>query len=253
MRETVSQYIEVFSLDNIVEAEAAAQAVMEGKITLLRAGAVFSFVLNPNIPGLTEKFNVLKERQEWQTMSVVCTYEQALQIVDKKRINRDFFCLTPSICSKVIVRIPVDASRTLPFSYNSKEGTLQFLSFEQAHPFLNDLRRKLANRGCEYLSITSGNLHGAPTIEDVESAKRLAALFNMKVSFLGMHDMQTVVTDAPAEKSAHRGSYAILSFCNPEAIEVKRLANKSDKEFTERYLKELLGEVHTQTPLEFVL
>jgi hypothetical protein len=96
-------------------------------------------------------------------------------------------------------------------------------------------------------------MSGAPTIEDVESAKMLAVLFNVKASFLGMTGVETVVTDIPSDHGEHNGSYAILSFCSPKAIEVKRLVNKMDREGTERHLKALFAKVHTQTPLEYAL
>lgn len=253
MIEQVSKEVEVFSLNDITELKSAVDAVMDGKITLLRVGYVFSFILNPYIEGLACKFNMLKDRQKWQTMSAVCTYRQAKQIVDRSRVNEDFFRITPYLCSKVLVRIPIDITITLPLPYSVEDGTLQFMDFEEAHPIRNAFRKELFNRGCEYISITSGNLHGAPTIGDLESAKMLAALFNIKASFLGMNDIQTVVTDIPADKSAHEGSYIILSFCNPDAIEIKRLANKTDKAFTDNFLKELFAEIHTQTPLIYAL
>lgn len=253
MIEKVSKCIEVFSLNENTEVKAVVDAVMGGNIILLRVGSVFSFILNPNIAGLIDKFNVLKERRKHQTMSVVCTYEQAKQIVDRSRVNEDFFRIPAYLCASVIVRIPVDTTITLPFPYNSQERTMQFLNFDEMHPIRNALREELSVRGCEYLSITSANLHGAPTIEDLEAAKLLAALFNIKASFLGMHDIQTVVADIPSDRNAHKGSYIIVSFCNPNAIEVKRLANKTDMEVTDRYLKELFANIPTQTPLVYAL
>lgn len=253
MIEKIVSNIEVFSLSEKEDIQSAVNAVMDGKITLLRAGSVFSFILNPNIAGLIDRFNILKERHNTQTMSVVCTYEKAKQIVDKKRVNEDFFRLSADFCSKVIVRIPMVDTVNPSFSYNTQDGTVQFLSFEKAHPIRNIFQEELAKRGCEVISITSGNLHGAPTIEDFESAKILAALFNMKSVFLGMPDLQTVVTDIPTDKGGHKGSYIILSFCNKNAIEVKRLANKSDREFTEKYLKELFTKFNFQTPLVYAL
>ena len=251
--EKISTYIEVFTLNETSKIEPAVNAVMDGKIILLKLGSVFSFVFDPRIAGLAEKFNVLKNRKDWQSMNVVCTYKQAKQIVDRNRVNEDFFRIPANFCSKVIVRIPIDTTVPLPFQYNLKEGTMQFISFEEEYPILNAFREELAARGCEYTSITSGNVHGAPTIEDLESAKMLATVFNIKASFFGMNDVQTVVIDVPTEKGAHKGSFIIVSFCNPNAIEVKRLANKTDREVTERYLKELFAGVHTQTPLLYAL
>ncbi|MCL1809563.1 MAG: hypothetical protein FWG42_07370 [Clostridiales bacterium] len=253
MIEKICKSIEVFTLNETTDLVPAVEAVMNGKITLLKLGSVFSFVYNPRIAGLTDRFNILKERENWQTMNVVCTYEQAKQIVDRDRVNGDFFRITADFCSKAIVRIPVDAAIPLPFPYNTKEGTTQFLNFEGAHPILNAFRKELAERGCEYTSITSGNVHGAPTIEDLESAKMLAALFNIKASFLGMDDTQTVVTDIPAAKGDNKGSFIIISFCNPDAIEVKRLANKVDRDVTEQYLEKLFAELDTQSPLVYAL
>lgn len=253
MTEKVGTNVEIFLLDEKDKVKTAVDAVMDGKIMLLRVGSVFSFILNPNIAGIINKFNILKERHYAQTMSVVCTYEHAKRIVDRNKVNEDFFRISADLCSKVIVRIPVDTTATLPFPYNTQDDTMQFLNFEKAHPIRRAFLEELAVRGCEYVSITSGNLHDAPTIEDFESAKMLAAVFNIKASFLGMHDLETVVADIPEDKCAHNGSYIILSFCNPKAIEVKRLANKTDRAFTERYLQELFKTVHTQTPLTYAL
>jgi len=214
---------------------------------------VYGLILNPNITGLVDKLNVLKGRKKEQLMSTVCTYEQARQIVDKNRVNEDFFRLSASFCSRAIIRIPVDTAFAPQFSYNSEEGSIQFLSFEEMNPLRTAFREEIAARGCGYIAITSGNISGAPTIEDLEPAKDLALLLNQKASFLGMPDIQTVVTDIPGDKGAHKGSYAILSFCNPNAIEVKRLVNKTDREMTEIFLKELFTEVHTQTPLIYAL
>ena len=253
MIEKVSKYLEVFSLNEKAEVKSAADAVMNGKITLLRVGPVFSLVYNPKIAGLTNKLNLLKERRKGQLISLACTYEQAKQIVDRDRVNEDFFRIPAYLCGRVLVRIPIDTTIKHPFPYNKKEGNMQFIDFKEGHPFRKAFRDELAARGCEYISITSGNVHGAPTIEDLESAKMLAVLFNIKASFFGISDLQTVVTDIPEDKGAHKGSYIILSFCNPNAIEIKRLANKTDREFTERYLQELFAKIHTQTPLEYAL
>ena len=65
--------------------------------------------------------------------------------------------------------------------------------------------------------------------------------------------LSTVVTDIPADKGAHAGSFIILSFCNRDAIEVKRLADKSNKPVTEAYLNKLLRDVPLQSPLIYAL
>jgi len=249
--EKVCELIDVFSLKEKRDVAPVADAITSGKITIMRVGSVYSTVFCPTISGLMDKTTKLKGRTRGQYMSVVCSYEQAMQVVDKKLVNEDFFRLSPDFCNKAIIRIPVNQTEKLPFSYNKTAGTLQFLSFEGAHPMRSALKDELFTRGCEYISITSGNIHEAPTIEDLESAKKLAALFEIKASFLGMHGIKTVVADIPGDKSAHKGSYIILSFCNPDAIEVKRLANKIDRDFTENYLKELFSDIDIKTPLVF--
>lgn len=243
--------VEVFSLEREADIEPAVDAFINGNITLLRLGSMYSFVLNPNIEGLVDGFALLKERESWQSMSAVCTYEMAKQIVDTKRVNVGFFHLSAEICGKVIVRIPIDT--TIPVPHSLQEGTMQFLDFSQVHPLRSAFTAAIAARGCDYLAITSGNVHGAPVVEDLASAKQLAALFNMKASLMGISNVHTVVVDIPSEQGAHKGSLAILSFCNPDAIEVKRLANKSEREFTERYLEALLSDVPMQTPLVYAL
>ncbi|MDR0373681.1 MAG: mediator of RNA polymerase II transcription subunit 6 [Nitrososphaerota archaeon] len=251
MIEKVSKDIEIYHLKDTAEIKPVVDAIMNGKITLLKLGSVFSFILNPNIADLADKFNLLKARQSGQVLSVVCTYEQAKQIVDRERVNDDFFRIPAYFCSRVIVRIPVDTSSSFP--HDKAEGTMQFLSFEEMHPIHRALKDELFARGCEHMLITSGNIHGAPTIEDLVSAKMLTALFNIEASFLGMPDVETIVADISESKGIHKGSYIILSFCNKDAIEVKRLANKVDREVTEKYLEELFTNVHTQTPLEYTL
>ena len=253
MIEKISSCVEIFTLNERSDVMPAADAFINGKILLIKVGPVFSFIMNPYIEGLKEKFNYLKERNKWQLLSAVCTYEQAKRIVDVDRINEDFFRISAYVCGKVIVRIPVDATVPLPFPLNQTDGTTQFLDFTEAHPIRSAFTEELAARGCEYISITSGNISGAPTIDDLESAKQLAVLFNLKASFLGMDDAQTAIVDIPGDGGAHKGSYTILSFCNPEAVEVKRLTNMGDREFTDRYLKELLTDVRFKTPLVYAL
>lgn len=251
MIQRVCNDVEVFSLNREADIVPAVDALINGSITLLRLGSMYSFVLNPNVEGLAEAFALLKERESGQSMSAVCTYEMARRIVDKKRVNADFYHLSAEICGKVIVRIPIDT--TLPVPHSLREGTMQFLDFSRVHPMRSAFTAAIAARGCEYLAITSGNVHGAPVVEDLTSATMLAAVFNLKASLLGIPNVQTVVTDIPTEAGAHRGSLVILSFCNPQAIEVKRLANKSDREFTESYVEALLADVPVQTPLVYTL
>ena len=249
MIEKMSAYIDVFTLMEKSDVIYAADAVMSGKITLLNLGSVFTFVIDPIQNGLMDRFNLIKERQDGQILSLACTYEQAKQFVDKERVNQDFFRLSEEFTGRVIVRIPIDQSLTLPFPYNTLDGTTQFLNIAQTHPLRRALIEELTARGCEYLSITSGNVHGAPTVEDLASAKRLAGLVNMKAPFFGMDAMSAVVTDVPGDKAYHNGSYIILSFCNPDAIEVRRLANKSDMYVTKKLLSVLLEGLDLQTPL----
>jgi hypothetical protein len=253
MIEKVCTPVEVFSLNEKADIGPAADAVLSGKITILRVGSVFSVVFDPRVAGLIDKVNLLKDRRNEQLFSLVCTYGQAKRIVDRNRVNEDFFRLSAYFCSRVIVRIPVDTGGALPFPHNVKEGTVQFLSFEETHPLRYAFKEELAVRGCEYVSITSGNINEAPTIEALEPAKVLAALFNIKSSFLGIDDAKTVVTDIPGDKGSHKGSFVILSFCNPNAIEVRRLADKTDREVTEKHLRHLFAATDTKTPLIYAL
>ena len=253
MIEKFSAYLDVFTLRENSDVMYAADAVMSGKITLLNLGSVFTFVINPAQDGLMDTFNLLKERQEGQILSLACSYDQAKQFVDKNRVNQDFFQLSEEFTGRVIVRIPVDQSLDLPFPYNTSDGTTQFLNISQTHPMRRALIEELTARGCEYLSITSGNVHGAPTVEDLTSAKRLAALINMKAPFFKMDPMATVVTDVPGDKAYHKGSYVILSFCNPDAIEVRRLAGNGDMETSSKLINSLLEKVDTKTPLLYKL
>ena len=252
MKQKICKDIEVFSLTHSGEVTPAVEAVLNGKIAVFRLGSVFSFVLNPNIAGLPDKFNLLKGRHKTQSLSTVCSYEQAKLFVDKARVNEDFFSIPADLCSKVILRIPVEKTVTHKLPHNTKQETMQFLNFEAHHKVRCAFRDELAAKGCDHISITSGNIHGAPTIEELEPAKMLATVFNIKADFFGM-DLETIVTDFPDEVGGQKGSYIVLSFCNKEAIEVKRLANKIDREVTEKCLKELFRDIKTQTPLVYAL
>jgi len=253
MIEKVCMPVEVLTLNEMTDIKYAADIVMDGNITILRVGSVYSILFNPKTEGLINSVNLLKDRHKEQLYSLICTYEQAMQVVDKDKVNKDFFLISPYICSNAIIRIPVDTTLSLPFPYNTKDGTMQFLSFEEAHPLRNAYKEELSERGCVYASVTSGNIHDAPTIEELEPAKALAAYFNVKSSFLGMNDTKTVVTDIPGDYGSHKGSFVIISFCNPDAIEIKRLANKADREITQKHLQHLFSDINTQTPIVYAL
>ena len=253
MIEKISAYFDVFTLREKSDVMYAADAIISGKITLLNLGSVFTFVLNPEKESLLSMFNLLKERQEGQILSLACSYTQAKQFVDKERVNPDFFRLSDEFAGRVIIRVPVDQSLDLPFPYNRVDGSTQFLNIAQTHPMRKALIEELTARGCEYLSITSGNVHGAPTVEDLDSAKRLAALINIKAPFFKMDPMCTVVTDVPGDKAYHKGSYVILSFCNPDAIEVRRLSGNNDRQASEDLLDLLFKGLDIQTPLLYKL
>jgi SepF-like predicted cell division protein (DUF552 family) len=55
MIERVSKSIEVFSLNEKTDLESAVDAIIDGKIVLMKVGSVFSFVFNPNIANLMDK------------------------------------------------------------------------------------------------------------------------------------------------------------------------------------------------------
>jgi yrdC domain. len=253
MIETVCNRVEVLTLCNNSDVKVAADAIIDGKIALIRLGSVFSFVANPYISGLTEDLCFLKEREGSQLMSTVCTYEQAKKLVDPTRVNQDFFSLSASMFGRMIARIPIDPTLELPLQYNKADATMQLISFEGTHPLRNALREELVSRGCEYLNITSGNIHGAPTIGDTEAAKMLAVAFNIKADFLGMKDFETIVIDIAGDIGEHEGSYTIISFCNPDAIEIKRLVNKTDRELTDSHIESLFANIPLKTPIVYAL
>ncbi|MCL2664692.1 MAG: hypothetical protein FWE82_03690, partial [Defluviitaleaceae bacterium] len=239
-------------LDRAADMEAAADAFAGGKIVLLRLGSIYSLIINPQVKDLADKLNLLKERRGDQIMSVVCTSPQAKKNADKSRVNGDFYNLPDDFAGRVIVRIPVAADGPLPFPYHIEKGTMQYLSFEGTHPLRETFGRKIAERGCDYAAITSANIGGAPTIEDIAPAKKLALLFNIKSEFACLN-AQTVVAEIPGDAGGHRGSLAIVSFCNKDAIEVKRLADKNDRRLTEKYLADLFANIKTETPLVYAL
>jgi len=251
MTEYMNVPLDIFSINDAKDVKAATDSLFAGQLSLLRVGSVFSFVLNPYIHGLVDNLNRLKERGKEQFMSIVCTYEQALSLVDTSRVNEDFYNINPFVCSNALIRFPIDTTKDIPFIYNEADGTVQFISFENTNPLRREYKNILYDAGCQYISITSGNVHNAPTIENIHDAKLLAAFMNIKAEFLGIPHQKTTITDIPDDHSLHKGSYIVLSFCNKEQVEIKRLANKGDAALTKNVLPILLKDVVFKTKLVY--
>ena len=252
MKRNAKEYIDIITLRRTADAAKAVNALLAGKILVMKMGSIWGLFFNPQIPHLVDCLNKLKLREVTQSLSLICTCKQAKEMADKERVNRDFFNITPDICRKVIVRFPLNTALNLPFPHNTDDGTVQFQSFETSHPILREIQRLLAVKGCPFLSGTSGNIHGSPTIETLTEAKRLAVLFNIEASFWGLKT-ETAVIDIPAANGKNKGSFPIIGFSNPQAIEVMRLMNKTDRELTERYLTPITEKYRFETPLVYTV
>ena len=252
MKKNAKEYIDVLTLHRKANVVHVVKALFAGKILIMKMGSIYGLFFNPQIPYLVDHLNKLKMRETTQSISLICTCAQAKKIADTSRVNHDFFKITPDMCRKMIVRFPINISLNLPFPYNKDNGTIQFQSFEAAHPILSELQSLLMIQGCPYLSGTSGNIHGAPTIETLADAKRLAVLFNIEASFWGLKT-ETIVVDIASATGDNKGSFPIVSFENQNAIEVKRLMNKTDRERTEHYLAPIFAEHKFETPLIYAV
>ena len=252
MKRNAKEYIDIITLRRKSDAANAVKALLAGKILVMKMGSIFGLFFNPQIPNLVDCLNKLKMREITQSLSLICTCAQAKKIADESRINSDFFRITPDMCRKVIVRFPIHTELDWPFPYNTDDGSVQFQSFEESHPILRELQKLLYTKGCPFLSGTSGNIHGSPTVETLADAKRLAVLFNIEASFWGLKT-ETIVVDIPSANGENKGSFPIIGFSNPNAIEVKRLMNKTDRELTERYLTPLLALQKFETPLIYTV
>ncbi|MDR1205475.1 MAG: Sua5/YciO/YrdC/YwlC family protein [Peptococcaceae bacterium] len=246
----MKERVDMITLRRPADAAKAVSALLAGKIAVMKMGSIWGLFFNPQIPRLADRLNQLKMREETQSFSLICTCGQAKEIADRERVNHDFYSITPDMCRKVIVRFPINTALNLPFPYNAGAGTVQFQSFEASHPILRELQRLLNAEGCPFLSGTSGNIHGAPAVETLADAKRLAALFNIEASFWGIKT-ETAVVDIPAASGENKGSFPIIGFNNPLAVEVQRLMNKTDRELTERYLASVFAGHPFETSLVY--
>ena len=252
MKRNAKEYVDIITLRRTSDIAKAVKALLAGKILVMKMGSIWGLFFNPQISHLVDCLNKLKMREVTQSLSLISTCDQAKRIADKGRINNDFFKITPDMCRKVIIRFPVNVNLDLPFPYNTDDSTVQFQSFEASHPLLRELQKVLFINGCQFLSGTSGNIHGSPTIETFSDARRLAVLFNIEASFWNLK-AETVVVDIPAANGENKGSFPIIGFSNPQAIEVKRLMNKNDRELTERYLTPIIISHGFETPLVYTV
>jgi len=246
MKQNAKEYVEVITLRKNADIPKAVHALQGGKLVVMKIGSIFSLFFNPQCRGLAATLNRLKMREVSQSLSLLCSCEQAMSFADKKRVNPDFYSITPELCCKVLSRFPVNTAQALPFPYNTAKGTVQFYSLEAAHPLLREFQRQLHAGGCVCLSGTSANIHGAATIEALTDAKRLAVLFNIEAFFWSL-PVETVVIDVPAAQGKNQGSFPILGFCDLAAIEVMRLMQGRDR--TEQYLAPLLAAHQFKTSL----
>jgi hypothetical protein len=251
MKRVALQSVECYSLTSRRGLQAAVSALVDGQILLLRLGIMYGLVVNPRIAGLSEKLNALKGRESGQHLSLICTRQQASGIVDWTRAHTDLRFATPDLCSKAIIRIPLDLSVEFSFPYNREQRSIQFLSLEQAGPHLRTFQRELSAAGCPYLLATSGNVHGGRAVKTPADARRLAAMLNTKADFLGFPGVRTAIADMPRDETAYNGSFPILSFCDPAVVEVKRLIAHADRTATEALVSDMLSRLPMVGPVRF--
>ena len=224
--------------------------VMDGRILLLKLGTLYALTFNPLIEGLEQKLDLIKGRRSNQHFTLICNYNQALEILDNERINRDFYNIGECFSSKALLRIPLKATDTLPFPYNRELRTVQYISLLGIHPLLNMLSAELARSGCTYLSTTSGNLHGEPTCQTLGEAEILAARCDVRIRELGITDTRVYVVDVPDLEAEYRGSFPIVSFLNPEKVEILRNI-ENDPVVTERFIRKGLQGLKVETSVAY--
>jgi hypothetical protein len=223
-----------------------------GKILIVDMRGVYGFVYNPFIPDLYDTLALLKGRENNQFFNLAASYEKLLtEVVDKKRVNPDFFHLNETICAKIIVRIPNRELDVEPIG-NPSEMTVQSLSFEGIDPLLAKFQKHIQKIGVYFTAGTSGNLHRLPSITDPAAAERFAAALNLTAQANGI-DANIIVAHLTRHRSPSKGSYPIFSFLEKNKIEIIRLVNKTDYEETERVKNYLLSHCQLQTPIVYNL
>ena len=255
----------ILSIASATQVQSAADLLLSGNILLLKLGRVYGFIFHPQIEGLAAKLNAIKGRTSSQHLSLICSYRQALKIIDRDRINPDFFGLGRALAGKALIRIPLDTRQSLPFLFNQEENSVQFLSLVDSLPlglkrqninnvkggaFLHDFQQLLKKRGCPFISGTSGNIHGQPTCERLEDAVKLSQIFNDRAIELGFSDIKAVVVDIPNLGDANQGSYPIVSFANPSEVEVVRLIG-NDLALTRDFLEAMVRGVKMRTTITY--
>ena len=228
-----------------------AQRLMDGQILLLKLGTLFALTFNPSVEGLEQKLDRIKGRRSNQHFTLICNYGQALELIDRERINIDFFNIGESFGSKAILRVPLKVDNVLPFPYNRELNTVQYVNIQGIHPLLNKLTDELARLGCRYLSTTSGNLHGEPTTRFINEAETLAIRCNERILEMGITGTKVIVVDIPGLEAEYKGSFPILSFLNPGQVEVIRNI-ENNPELTRRYIQKGLEGLEYETVVAYL-
>ena|GEM_PF-1794481 len=227
-----------------------ADLFFNGQILLLKLGTLYALTFNPAIEGLDHKLDKIKGRRSNQHFTLICNYDQALEILDADRINKDFYNIGESFSSKALLRIPLKATDTLPFPYNKEQNTVQYVSIEGIHPLLKTLSLELSRRSSRYMSTTSGNLHGEPICQFLSEAEVLAAKCETRIQELGISDTKVFVVDIPDLEAEYKGSFPIVSFVNPEQIEVIRNI-ENNLELTQRFIQKELQGLQVETSVAY--
>jgi len=247
MEKIVTHTISTYNIDHDTDLRAVVNHIINGDVVLLKVGGVYSFIINPYIKDLLSKFNIIKQRKANQVLSVVACYASIQKIIDKTRINPDYYILPENLSSKFIFRVPI-IKNDYPFSYHNTNNTLQYITFDHGNLYRKKLLELLNEKGIEFLSITSGNVSGAPTVTEDLDALELAVVFNEYAHMLDI-DLKTVVALNKTDTYDHKGSYLIIDFSKPENVEIKRYINKDDIKTTHEFLEKYHIGKNFSTPL----
>ena len=235
-------------INSIDDVPYAAEQFLTGKILLMQLGELYTFIINPQIDGLAENLNILKGRTSSQYLTTVCSYTFILSYIDRERINLDFYDVGEVLSGIALIRAPVDFQKSIPFPCNNDDKSAQFLNFASCHPLLGAFQAEIERQCCPFALATSGNLHGAPSCVNLEEALALANVINKKARVLSMDNVDVIVVDIPSIHREYKGSFPIVSFENPSAIEILRFIEGSPNA-TYQYLIPYLKGRRTNTEL----
>ncbi|MDR0463371.1 MAG: Sua5/YciO/YrdC/YwlC family protein [Pseudomonadales bacterium] len=248
-----NETVDVYYLEDDGAPKVVASEVSKGKLLIVDIKSVYGITYNPFTPNLFDKLALLKGREKDQFFSLAASYEKLLdEVVDNEKVNPDFFKLNEEICGQMIVRIP---HRNLKVENigNPHNKTVQSLSFEGIHSSLARFQKSLESRGVSFTAGTSANLHRLPAILDPTQVEKFAAAMQLTAKANGMEDLEIIVAHLSRQPQEKTGSYPIVSFINPQQIEIQRYVNKTNREATEKFKTYLENNFNFTTPIVYNL